>query len=96
MDADPYSNEGQSQCSLLRDIVGNPFRPVSITKSCLTPAVVRLAGVLYDERAFDRMPQLAEALNEAGCNDQDILQHCLQQTEHVRGCWVVDVLLGKE
>jgi hypothetical protein len=88
-------NEGDSQCSLVRDIIGNPFRPVCIKESWRTPAVVRLANAIYEERAFDRLPSLAEALVEAGCNNEDILQHCRQAEGHVRGCWVVDVLLGK-
>ena len=58
--------------------------------------MVKLAQGIYDDRAFDRMPVLADALEEAGCYDADILAHCRQPGEHVRGCWVVDLLLGKE
>jgi hypothetical protein len=58
--------------------------------------VQKMAQANYDERAFDRMPILAGALEEAGCTSQDILGHCRQPGEHVRGCWVVDLLLGKE
>src|SRR5581483_3643837 len=57
--------------------------------------VRRLAQAIYDERAFDRLPILADALEEAGCTNADILNHCRQPGEHVRGCWVVDLLLGK-
>jgi len=49
---------------------------------------------IYDDRAFDRLPILADALEEAGCEDQDILGHCRSGGEHVRGCWVVDGLLA--
>jgi len=58
--------------------------------------VVKLAESIYDERAFDRMPILADALEEAGCANADILAHCRQPGEHVRGCWAVDLILGKE
>jgi hypothetical protein len=54
-----------------------------------------MAQAIYDERAFDRMPILADALEEAGCPDQDFLGHCQSGGEHVRGCWVIDLLLGK-
>jgi hypothetical protein len=82
--------------SLLRDIVGNPFRPVTVAPSWLTPTVRELAEAIYQESAFDRMPILADALEDAGCDNQDILNHCRQPGEHVRGCWVVDLVLGRE
>jgi hypothetical protein len=58
--------------------------------------VLKAAQAIYDERAFDRTPQLADALEQAGCTDADILGHCRGGGEHVRGCWVVDLLLGKK
>ena len=58
--------------------------------------VRRIAQAIYDDRAFDRMPILADALEDAGCDNADILNHCRESREHVRGCWVVDLLLGKE
>jgi hypothetical protein len=79
----------------LWDIFGNPFRPVSIDPSWQTATVTSLAQAIYDERAFDRMPALADALEDAGCTNHDILAHCRQLGEHARGCWVVDLLLGK-
>jgi hypothetical protein len=57
--------------------------------------VPKLAQAIYDDRVFDRLPILADALEEAGCTNADILNHCRQPGEHVRGCWVVDLLLGK-
>jgi hypothetical protein len=57
--------------------------------------VGKLAQAIYDEQAFDRLPILADALEEAGCTDADILNHCRSGGEHVRGCWVVDLVLGK-
>jgi hypothetical protein len=84
-----------SQCHLLRCIFGNPFRSVAIDPSWLTPNVVTLGQATYEDRAFDRMPTLGHTLEEAGCDNPDILTHCWSQTEHVRGCWAVDALLGK-
>jgi hypothetical protein len=84
-----------SLAALLRDIMGNPFRPVAVNPSWLTPAVVQLAQSIYDSRAFDRLPVLADALQEAGCTQVEILGHCRQQGTHARGCWVVDGLLQR-
>lgn len=83
------------QVSLLRDIFGNPFRPTIVDPSFLSPAVVNLAQDIYDERGFDRLPTLAIALEGAGCADTDILSHCRHSKPHVRGCWVVDLVLGR-
>jgi hypothetical protein len=88
--------ERGAQAMLLRDIFGNPFRPVVLDPSWRKPNVTKLAKSVYDKRAFDRLPVLADALVKAGCENADILHHCRQGREHVRGCWVVDVLLGKE
>ena len=87
--------EQAAQADLLRDIFGNPFRPVTIDPPWLSPSVVDFAQTIYDERAFDRMPELADSLEEAGCHDADVLGHCRQAGPHVRGCWVVDAVLGK-
>jgi hypothetical protein len=80
----------------LRDIFGNPFRPVTLDPAWITSTVVALARGIYDERAFDRMPILADALQDAGCDNAEVLNHCLDQEQrHFRGCWLVDLLLGK-
>jgi hypothetical protein len=84
-----------NQIVILRDTLGNPFRPITLDPSWLTPTVVQLAQSIYDDRAFDRLPILADALEEAGCADADILSHCRRKGPHVRGCWVVDLILGK-
>jgi hypothetical protein len=84
------------QTALLRDIFGNPFRPVSLDRSRLTDVVITLARSLYGERRFQDLPILADALEEAGCTNADLLTHCRQPSEHVLGCWALDVLLGKE
>jgi hypothetical protein len=80
---------------LLRCIFGNPFRPVAFDPAWRTSDVLSLAKGIYDDRAFDRMPILADALQDAGCTN-DILSHCRDtQLPHARGCWVVDLVLGK-
>ena len=86
----------QSSVALLRDILGNPFRPVALDPEWRTSTVVALAQGIYEERAFDRLPILADALQDAGCENEDILNHCRSKGPHVRGCWVVDLLLGNE
>ncbi len=89
--------EFEQQTRLLRDIVGNPFRPVSLDPSWLTSTVVALAQGIYEENAFDRMPILADALQDAGCDNDDVLNHCCDEKQiHARGCWVVDLVLGKK
>jgi hypothetical protein len=84
-----------AQARLVREIFGDPFRPFSFDPSWLTPTVVELAQTIYDDRAFDRMPELADGLEEAGCDNREILVHCRMPGPHVRGCFVVDLLLGK-
>jgi hypothetical protein len=88
--------ESEIQANLLRGIFGNPFRPVTLNPAWRTSNVTALAQSIYDDRAFDRLPILADALEDAGCDNADILNHCRQPGEHVRGCWVVDLVLGKE
>jgi hypothetical protein len=83
---------------LVHCIFGNPFHLVTIDPSWLTwndGIVQKVAQAIYEEPAFERMPILADALEEAGCHDPDILNHCRQPGNHVRGCWIVDALLGK-
>jgi hypothetical protein len=89
-------SERSRQCSLVRDIFGNPFRPVTIDPSWLTSTVLALANGIYTDRAFDRMPILADALQDAGCDNEEVLNHCRQASEHVKGCWVVDLLTARK
>jgi hypothetical protein len=77
-------------------VFGNPFRPVQLNPSWLTPAVCSLSRTIYDERRFEDLPILADALEEAGCLHSDILNHCRGPRLHVRGCWAVDLVLGKD
>ncbi len=89
--------ETKEQSLLLRDIIGNPFRkPPRVKPEWFSETVVALAAGIYSERAFDRMPILADALEDAGCDNNDILNHCRVEGPHARGCWVVDLILGKE
>jgi hypothetical protein len=88
------------QCKALRDIFGNPFRPAPgpdptwLASNGGTVAV--LAQSIYDQRAFDRLPLLADALEEAGCGDLALLEHLRGPGIHVRGCWAVDLILGTD
>jgi len=88
--------ELHAQAALLRDIFGPmPFRPPSLDPSWLTPAVVELSQVIYDDKCFDRVSVLADALEEAGCDNEEALRHLRGPGPHVRGCWAVDRMLGK-
>jgi hypothetical protein len=89
--------EDKSQFVLLRDVFGNPFRPVAFDAAWRTPTAVALARGMYESRDFGAMPILADALQDAGCDSDDVLNHCRDaHATHVRGCWVVDLVLGKE
>jgi hypothetical protein len=95
--------EGQRQWSWVLDIFGNPFRPVSLAPAWLTPAVLKLAQAAYNNRFLPSglldnaaLAVLADALEEGGCTDADILSHLRAPGEHVRGCWPLDMVLGKE
>lgn len=88
---------GSRSKATLLDVFGSlPFRPITVAPEWLTSTVVALASGIYEEKAFDRMPILADAMMDAGCDNDDILSHCRQPGEHVKGCWVVDLVLGKE
>jgi hypothetical protein len=94
------AREQSAHADLLRDIFGSlPFRPISFDPSWLTwhdGLLVSMARRMYEARDFADMPILADALEEAGCQDGQILGHCRQADGvHVRGCWLIDLLLGK-
>jgi hypothetical protein len=90
----------KSQCDIIREIVADPYAfapaisPTWLAWHACT--VAQLARAIYDERAFDRLPILADAIEEAGCTDPAILGHCRGAVPHARGCWVIDILLGLE
>jgi hypothetical protein len=85
-----------AQTALFRDVFGNPFRPVKRKEMWRTDTVLTLAHQMYDSRNFGAMPILADALQDAGCDSDDVLSHCRGDGPHVRGCWVVDLVLGRE
>jgi hypothetical protein len=88
----------REQAELVREVFGNPFRAVTVDLGWLTAndgVALKLARTAYREQAFDRLPILADALEDAGCTNADVLGHCREAGVHVRGCWLLDHLLGK-
>ncbi len=84
------------QAAIVRDIFGNPFRPVAFSPAWRTDTAIALARTMYESREFSALPILADALQDAGCDSDDVLSHCRDpQPLHVRGCWVVDLVLRK-
>ena len=97
------AEERRVQCGLIRETFGNPFRPATVKPAWQAPQVVALAQAAYDRRGLPagqldptRLAVLADALEEAGCADPDLLGHLRGPGPHVRGCWAVDLCLGKE
>jgi hypothetical protein len=81
-------------CDRLRDIVGNPYRAVNVAPEWETATVLGLAQGILIERGFDRLPILADALEDVGCSEAELLAHCREPRVHVLGCWAIDLLLG--
>ncbi|MBP3956863.1 hypothetical protein J8F10_16450 [Gemmata sp. G18] len=75
---------------------GSLFYSARLSPSWRTSTVLALASQMYESRDFSAMPILADALQDAGCDSTDVLDHCRGPGPHVRGCWVVDLVLGKE
>jgi hypothetical protein len=97
LQAAPKIRPKEGQPGLLRDIFGPlPFRPVVFSPARRTDTALSLARQMYDSREFSAMPILADALQDTGCDSTDILDHCRGPGPHVRGCWVVDLVFGKE
>jgi hypothetical protein len=93
-----HDREREAQCQILRDIFHGPCRPILLRRAWLYPGgntVLRLTKTIYREQAFDLLPVLADALEDAGCDDLQLLNHCRSGREHYRGCWLIDGLLGK-
>jgi hypothetical protein len=90
---------GTTQSDLLRDLFGPlPFRPVTVHPDVLAwndRLVVRLAQAIYDGMRWGDIPILADALLDAGCDDENLIAHCRSEGPHVRGCWAIDLILGK-
>ena len=90
------AKEQAEQSRLLRCICGPlTFHAIPVDPAWLTSTVVTLAQAIFDDRAFDRMPDLIDALEQAGSTNSHILDHCRESGPHVLGCWVVDLLIGK-
>jgi hypothetical protein len=93
------ARESSRQVGLIHEVFGNPFRPARVDDYVLAwdgGLVRQLAEGIYEDRAFDRMPVLGDALEDAGCTSAAVLEHCRDRGEHVRGCWVLDLILGFE
>jgi hypothetical protein len=99
--------EQREQAALLRDLVGNPFRPPLLLAPTVLAwhnhLVVQLATAAYDERLLpsgvldsERLTVLGDALSDAGCTDAELLEHLREPGPHVRGCWALDKLLGRD
>ncbi|MBP3955097.1 hypothetical protein J8F10_07365 [Gemmata sp. G18] len=83
------------QARILRELFRNPFRTVAFSAEWRTDTTVALARGMYEAREFSAMPILADALQDAGCNHTDVLAHCRGAGAHLRGCWVLDLVLGR-
>ncbi len=102
--ADPYDptwrqRTSKTQCDLLRDLFGNPFRAVRIPKKWLRTTgqqAVEIARAIYDDRSFDELGILADALVDADCPCPELVRHCRETMPHGRGCFAVDMLLPRE
>ena len=107
----PRCNGPQRLCDLMRELVGNPFRAWSVSPPwlasgirvapdgasvALSVAAMELAREIDLNRRFDLMPILADELEASGCTDPALLHHCRHGTQHLRGCWAVDLVLGRE
>jgi hypothetical protein len=89
------STESASQAELLRCVFGNPFQLVAFDADWRTTPVVAIANQMYETGDFTSAPVLADALMDAGCTSADVLDHLRHGGQHTRGCWVVDLVLGK-
>jgi hypothetical protein len=92
----PRTLESALFCDLLRDILGNPFSvPPVLSPTCLTATVRAIGRTIYEERCFADLPILADALEEVGCGNTGVLEHCRGRGPHARGCWALDLVLQK-
>jgi len=87
--------EKRYQIDILHDIFGNPFQPIAFDPSWQTSTAISLALQVYESRDFSLMPILADALQDAGCDNSEVLNHCSGTGPHVRGCWVINRLRAK-
>jgi hypothetical protein len=92
-------DEEAVQAQILRDLCGNPHVTTRLDPAWLRwndGTVVKLAKKAYEKRDYDLLPMIADALEDAGCNQEYLLHHCRSSEPHVRGCWALDLLLDKE
>ena len=87
-----------AQCQLLRDLIPNPFHSkcYKLPTRYTFDHIIKISQNIYLSAAFSDLPILADALEEVGYTDADVLSHCRSDSEHIRGCWVLDAILGKE
>jgi hypothetical protein len=95
--------ERAAHAELIREVFGNPFHLAAVSPTQRTPTVLQIAQAAYENPTLpdgrldaSRLAVLADALEDAGCDNHTILDHCRGPGPHVRGCWVIDLLLGKE
>jgi hypothetical protein len=91
--ADPRRAGRAAQAAVLTDVFGRPTRPLD--RRWRTPEAQALAQLIYDQRRFEDLPELADLLEAAGCPPHNVLDHCRSGGPHVRGCWALDLVLGK-
>jgi hypothetical protein len=87
------------QVRLMHEIFGNPFRPIIVPEAWQSTndgIAIKMAQSIYESGRFGDLPILGDALEDGGCDNAEILAHCRGGGDHVRGCWVIDLLLGKE
>jgi hypothetical protein len=94
-EAADITGEAAAHAHLVRDIFGNLFRPVAFDPAWRTEVVIELARGMYESRDFAPIPVLANALEDSGCTDSEVLAHCRGLGLHTRGCWVVDLVLNR-
>ena len=90
-----HGEEIGRQLVILHDVFGNVFRPIAVSAKWRTHNTIAVAGEIYASQDYSGLPILADALEEAGCCEAQVLEHCRSGGPHVRGCWVVDGLLDR-
>ncbi len=95
IDAQVREDIPRHDLGMLQDLFGNPFRPPAFPKDMMNSNVVAMADAIYGKRRFEDMPILADAREEAGWEHEEVLAHCRSNKRHFRGCWVLDLALGK-
>ena len=90
-----WSIDPAVRVAFLRELFSNPFHPILVDFEHITQTVRDLAHLIHHDHRFELMPVLADALMDAGCDNAAILDHCLESGNHIRGCWLLDQLLGE-